>query len=417
MENAETPKTLFAFGLNHRTAPVAVREKLYLHDSEIALLLREINKTLPECVILSTCNRTEFYGVSDKEVVDPGFYKNLLIDFKGARDVVRDEHFFTLISCAACQQMFNVATSIDSKVVGDSQILRQLRGAYKIAHESGSTGKVLNQLLQRSFKLGKSTFTETAIHHGAVSVSLAAVEFALGVFGSLAGRSVLVIGAGETARLTAEALMNKRIGNLLISNRTRSHAEQLLESLRKDPSLSSGVADFKDLTDLLSSVDIVISSTASDEPILFAKDFTGLSRKMLLIDLAVPRDIDTAVGENPFVVLKNIDDLHSIIDGNHEKRVSDLPKVKKLIMKEMVDFLTWYYSLPLMPDHEASGVQAERKAHDFLEIKEFLGRHISEIHKLAATATGNFGEDIQKHLSLIERLRSLKAKEFAADRI
>ena len=413
-ESSVPPQTLFAFGINHRTAPVEVREKLYLPPGEIASLLAEVNKTLPECVILSTCNRTEFYGVSSAGHVDPAFYKDLLIDFKNARGLVRDDHFFTLISCGACQQLFRVATSIDSKVVGDSQILKQLRDAYRLAGESATTGKVLNQLVQRAFKIGKKTFTETAIHHGAVSASLAAVELARETFGSLRERSVLIIGSGETARLTAEALVNKRVGKIFITNRTRSSAEGLSDELQKNFAFDSEVVDFETFTDLLARVDIVITSTGSEEPIIYERDLGCLRQRLLLIDIAVPRDVDAGVTGNPYVILKNIDDLHSIIDENREKRMADLPKVKKLIMKEMVDFLSWYYSLPLMPAYEKTGVKpAPEQAEEVIRIKAFLNRNVSEIHKLAAGSGVDFQEDLTKHFSLIERLRTMRAEELA----
>lgn len=410
------PKTLFAFGLNHKTAPVEVREKLYLNDGEISSLLGEFKRTLSECVVISTCNRTEFYGVSEMPDVDVEVYKDLLIDFKGVRGLVEDHHFFTLISCAACQQLFNVATSIDSQIVGDSQILKQVRDAYRLAGENETTGKVLNQLLQRAFKIGKKTFTETSIHHGAVSVSLAGVELAMETFGSLRERSVLVVGAGEMARLTAEALVNKRIGKLLLANRTRSHAEEMLGKLPDAGASGVEIIDFSDLAANLDRVDIVITSTGSERPIIVSDDVAALRSKVLFIDLAVPRDIDPAVGENPFVVLKNIDDLHSIIDGNHEKRKQDLPKVKKLIMSEMVDFLTWYYSLPLMPEHPKSRAKLPgRQTEEILKIKAFLGQNVSEIHKLAARATGNFKEDFDSHISLVRKLQTMKESSFVGE--
>ena len=130
---------LFAFGLNHKTAPIEVREKLYIHESEIPALLARLKETLSECVILSTCNRTEIYGVCDADA-DLDFYKDLIIEFKGVEGVVSREHFFTFISCAACQQLFKVATSIDSKIIGDTQILQQLRNAYFVAKDNDSTG-------------------------------------------------------------------------------------------------------------------------------------------------------------------------------------------------------------------------------------------------------------------------------------
>jgi glutamyl-tRNA reductase len=415
LESRVTPKTLFAFGLNHRTAPVEVREKLYLSESEIPSFLDKIAGELPECLVLSTCNRTEFYGVSDSLDVDPDRYKQQLIDFKGAHGAVEASHFFTFISCAACEQLFKVATSIDSKIVGDSQILRQLRGAYQLAQENGRTGKILNQLVQRAFKLGKQTYTETSIHDGAVSASLAAVELAIRTFGSLHGRTVMVLGAGETARFTAEALANKRVGKIIVSNRTRSNAEELLVSLQNDFSFESEIVNFEDFKHRLSDVDIVISSTGSEEPILYKEDFDGHTRKILLIDIAVPRDIDDAVSENPNVVLKNIDDLNSIVDENHEKRSQDLPNVRKMIVKEMVDFLSWYYTLPLLPAYEKTGIRpsAEQTA-EVLKIKQFLTDNVSEIHRLYAKANGNFREDLDRHFDLIDRLQTMKARTISA---
>ena len=415
LESSVVPKTLFAFGLNHKTAPVEIREKLFLNHTEIPLFLRQIKGSLSECVVLSTCNRTEIYGVSDLPGIDLDVYKNLLIDVKDARGLVHDDHFFALISCAACQQLFNVATSIDSKIIGDSQILRQLRGAYVIARENGYMGKILNQLMQRAFKLGKTTYTETSIHDGAASVSHAAVELAVKTLGSLRGRSVLVIGAGETARLTTEALVSKNVGKILVSNRTREHAEEQYSALHRDLSFKSEILDFDNFKDRLEEVDIIISSTGSDQPILYKKDFVGRDRKLLVIDIAVPRDIDDSVRENANVVVKNIDDLHSIIDGNQEKRMMDLPKVKDMIVKEMVDFLTWYYLLPIMPAYEKTGTKpSPEQTKEILRIKEFLNQNVSEIHRFAARAGNDFRDDLDSHFSLIRKLQAMKSAAFAA---
>ncbi len=415
MESIATPKTLFALGLNYKTAPVEIREKMFLNESEIPPFLYKLKETLTECVVLSTCNRTEIYGVSESENVDPEFYKDLLIDLKGARRVVKVEHFFSLISCAACQQLFNVATSIDSKIIGDSQILRQLRSAYVIASTNGYTGKVLNQLMQRAFKLGKRVYTETSIHAGAASVSLAAVELAHETLGELEGRSVLVIGAGETARLTTEALVSKRVGKILVSNRTRRHTEELLSALHKDLRFESAILDFDDFKQRLDEVDIIISATSSRQPILHKADFKERNRKMLVIDIAVPRDVDDSVRENPNVVVKNIDDLHSIVDGNQEKRMMDLPKVENLIIKEMVDFLTWYYLLPILPSYGKTGAKpSHAQKAEIIRIKEFLSHNVSEIHSFAARAGSDFKDDLASHFSLIRRLQEMKHEAMGA---
>jgi glutamyl-tRNA reductase len=413
--NTAIPRTFFAFGLNHKTAPVEIREKLHVEEAEIPEFLALLGETLSECLILSTCNRTEIYAVSDSPNIDIQYYKDLLIDFKGAQGLVNDDHFFALISCAACQQLLNVATSIDSKIIGDSQILRQLRAAYSHAQSYGFTGKVLNQLLQRAFKLGKQTYNDTSIHDGTVSASLAAVELAIETFGLLREKTALVIGAGEMAGQTAEALASKRVGKLFVTNRTRIHAEEVITSLKKEYEFNGGAIGFENFRSFLPEVDIVISATGSEEPILYSKDFDGQRRETLVVDIAVPRDIDVSVSLCPNILLKNIDDLNLIVDGTRERRLRDLPKVKRMIMHEMVDFLTWYYTLPLMPEYEKTGTKpSKEQTREVLKIKEFLNQNVSEIHRLYARTNGNFNEDLASHFDLVKRLQSMKARAFAA---
>ncbi len=404
---------LFAFGVNHKTAPIEVREKLYIREEEIPALLRLLKETLSECVILSTCNRTEIYGVCDSAEIDLDYYKNLVTNFKNAVDTVENEHFFTLISCAACQQLFKVATSLDSKIIGDTQILQQLRNAYFVAKDNASTGKILNQLSQRAFKIGKKTYTETSIHKGAVSISLAAVELAFETFGSLKDKSVLIVGAGETAKLTAECLIKKQVGKIFITNRTRAHAEELLSDLCKSFNFQGEFIDFADFKNRLNAADIVISSTNSTDYILDAKDFTAQENKILLLDIAIPRDINPLVSENVNVILKNIDDLHQIVDRNFRRRNDDLPRVKKIIMKEMGDFLTWYYSLPLLPVFQKTYSKPDRATVDeILKIKTFLIENVSELHKMAMRSNGDVNDDLQNHIQLVQKLHTMKAAAF-----
>lgn len=392
-----------------------VRESLYLNADEIPSFLDQARESLSECFVLSTCNRTEIYGVSDSPEIDPHFYKDLLIDFKNARGIVGDEHFFTAISCAACEHLFEVATSVGSMFVGDSQILRQLRQAYKIAIENRGTGSVLNQLVQRALKVGKKTYTETAVHAGTASVSAAAVDFATKTFGSLSGKRVLIIGSGETARLAAEALLNKNIGRLTVANRTRAHAEQLAALIRSSATAECSVINFDELSDHLDLVDIVISSTSSEEPILHKKDFDARSREILLIDIAVPRDIDERVSENPNVILKNVDDLNAIIDENYERRRKAVPQAKKLIMKESIEFLSWYYSLSIATAlASADELSKSQRRTQALNVKAFLTANLSDIHKLAVASTGDVRQDLKNHFSLIQNLQIKAAATLGA---
>ena len=413
MRNAADQQMLFAFGINHKTAPIEVREKLYIHDREIPELLALLKETLAECVILSTCNRTEIYGVAGAADIDLDFYKDLVINFKNAADIVKREHFFTFVSCAACQQLFSVATSVDSKIIGDTQILQQLKSAYHTAKDLNATGRILNQLSQRAFKIGKKAAAETTIHRGAVSVSLAAVELANEIFSSLQNKNILIVGAGETAKLTAECLLKRGVGKISITNRTRENAEELLANLQKNHRFDGEIVDFADFKNNLNETDIVISSTGAVEPILTAADFARQTNKILLIDIAIPRDIAPEAGANENVILKNIDDLHSIVDRNYERRTKDLPHVKKIIMREMGEFLTWYYSLPLLPVFQKTYAKPDRATvNEILRIKEFLIKNVSELHKLAMQSRGDIASDLQNHLALVEKLQTMKREAF-----
>lgn len=406
---------LIAFGVNHKTASIEVREKLYVHEREAVELSKKLRETLSECVILSTCNRTEIYGVHPTAEVDFDYYINLLADFKNARETASRENFFTSVSCAACQQLFNVATSIDSKIIGDMQILQQLRQAYSVSKENDFTGKILNQLLQRAFKIGKRTRLETSIHKGAISVSLAAVEMARQTFGSLSDKKVLIIGAGETAHLTAECLLKKSVGKIFVTNRTRAHAEEFLAELNKTYDFEGEAIDFENFRSILNDVDIIISSTSSSGYILFPEDFASQTRKILLLDIAVPRDAAPQVGENKQVVLKNVDDLYLVVDQNYKNRMAELPRVKKIIAKEMAEFLLWYYSLPLLPGGCKSGEKPDfATVEEIKRVRQFLMENVAAFHRMARQK--NVEGEISEHLGLVSRLFAMKENSFGEAR-
>ena len=412
LETASNQSILFAIGINHKTAPVEFRERIYVQDVEIPALLAELRKTLDEAVIISTCNRIEIYGVTTRADIDLDFYKDLVIDFKNARDFIGRDDFFGLISCAACQQLFRVTTSLDSKIVGDMQILGQVRDAFQLAEKHKSTGKILNQMFQRSFKIGKQVRTETNLHRGAVSISSAAVELAVNALGTLAGKNVLIVGAGSMARLTAECLLKKNVGKIFITNRTRAHADELLESLKSETDFEGEVLDFAVFKNHLKKTDLVISSTASPVPILEKADFAAQTNKILLIDIAVPRDIAPETAECPAVELKNIDDLNAIVDKNHQRRMSDLPLVQQIIMKEMSDFLIWYYSLPLLPAKMRGGVKPDAETQrEIVRVKEFLLGNLPQLHKLAMQK----GTDFAGHLEVVDQLVAMKEAAYGSE--
>lgn len=411
LEQANEQAVLFSLGVNHRTASIEAREKIYVHEYEMFELIGKLKQTLTECLILSTCNRTEIYGVHPSAEIDFDFYKDLIIEFKNAKGAVKREDFFTSISCVACRQLFSVATSVDSKIVGDTQILQQLRRAYALAKDSSATGKILNQLLQRAFKIGKKAYHQTSIHRGAISISLAAVELAAQIFGSLSDKTVLIVGAGETAKLTAECLLKKNVGKILVTNRTKSNAEEFLTDLRKSHNFKSETIDFAKFPTILNEVDIVISSTGASEYVLHAQDFAAQNNKILLIDIAMPRDIAPETAENDFVVLKNIDDLNSVVGETYAKRMSEVPRVKKLIYQEMGDFLVWYYSLPLLPVMEKSGGKTDfETVGEIKKIKNFLAANASSFHRMARQK--DVRSELDEHLNLINHLFKLQKSKF-----
>ena len=310
-----------------------------------------------------------------------------------------------------CLQLFSVATGANSKIVGDTQILNQLRSAYSEAQTQRTTGKVLNQLLQRSFKVGKQARTETQLHKGAVSVSLAAVELAVEQFGSLLDKTVLIVGAGETAQMTAECLIQRKVKKILFANRTRANAADLIEKLNKANNFDGQIVDFERFKNQLNQIDIVISSTGASEPILREADFAAQSNKILLIDIAVPRDIAPETAKCANVILKNIDDLQQIVNRNYEWRMIDLPKVKRIIAGEMADFLVWYYSLPLLPPTLSNGIKPSREVLDeIVEVKKFLLKNVSHVHKLAMQ---NGAENFAGHVAVVNELAILKRAQFA----
>ena len=401
MESGQS--VLFAVGMNHNTAPVEVRERIYVQPDEIPALVSKLKETLSEVVVLSTCNRTEIYGVTTRTDIGLDFYKDLLIDFKGADEHVAREHFFGVVSCAACLQLFKVATSVDSRVVGDAQILGQIRRAYALAEQHNSTGKIVHQLFQRSFKLGKRARTETRLHRGAISVSVAAAEYADRHFDGLTDKTVMLIGAGATSTLAAEALAKRKVGKLIIANRTVSRAHELLSRTGR----VGEAIEFDQISARMSEADVVISSVTSTLPVLNREDVLQRKPELLIIDLGVPRNIAADVGSLPGVHLKNVDELSQIVDSNYRRRLEDVPQTKAMIKDEMTEFLIWYYSLPLLPAPLKCGAKPDPVTlKEIVGVKEFLFANLSWVHKLALN---DGAETFAGHASVVNRLVEMRA--------
>jgi glutamyl-tRNA reductase len=347
------PPPIFSIGINHRTAPVEVREKIAYSPQELPQLLEKFKEVLDECLVLSTCNRTELYGVTLEGEPDFRLYKKILADLKSMPEI-KDEYFYTMDSDEAIEHLIRVASSIDSMVMGDLQILHQVKEAYSIAQQCRSVGKILNQVCQKALHAGKRTKTETTLFEGAFSVSFAAVELAMKIYDELKDKSILIIGAGETAELTAENLLKKKVKKLFIANRTKEHADEMLAKLKNILSFDGETIVFEDILNKLHKVDIIISSTGSSDFVIKYDDFKQIYKKrsdspMLIIDIAVPRDIDPDIKKFSNVFLKNIDDLKVIVDSNFEKRKEIIPLVEEIIRQETANFHSWFNNLQLVP--------------------------------------------------------------------
>jgi glutamyl-tRNA reductase len=340
---------LLNLSINHRTAPVEVREKVWLSEEETKLGLQRFRPSFfGECMVFSTCNRTEVFGVDPSADVTPERVRDMLLDLKQAGAMVSSDHFVSSFSEEAVRHLFEISAGIDSMVVGDIQILNQVKEAFKLARDEGALGPVLSRLMQSALRVGKRTRTETAICEGAVSVSYAAVELANKIFEDITTRSALLIGAGETGELTVKHLVGKGIGHIKIANRTRAKAEELVASLGGE------VVDYELLVDALQEVDIVITSVRSPSYIVQPADVQRVMKQRLnnplfLIDIGVPRNIDPAARKIDNVFLYDLDSLGGVVERNLGRRKAEIPKVSEIVKEEMADFFRWYNTLQVGP--------------------------------------------------------------------
>ena len=334
---------LWITGVNHRTAPVAIREKLAFTESDLPNALAELRKRpgLVEGMILSTCNRVEFAVTTDEDV-DP---QDCVEEFLTSSQRISDRawiqpYVYSFGGREAIRHLFRVAASLDSMVVGEPQILGQLKSAYSMAKSQGALSGFLDTVLTRAFNVAKRVRTETEIGVSAVSVSYAAVELAREIFGSLSNKKVMLIGAGKMSELAARHLYRSGVTQILVANRTRSRAEQVAELVR------GRIIDYGNLHTTLPEVDIVITSSGAPGYILTKDQMRKIidarkNRPMFLIDIAVPRNIEPAVNDLANVFLYDIDDLQKVVDNNLRDRLDEAAEADKIVMEE-VDRLEAY---------------------------------------------------------------------------
>ena len=340
---------LTVLGLNHRTAPVEVRERFNFSAERVNSIIRRLHgyDHIAEAVLVSTCNRTELYMVLEDREKAIGFIKYLLRHLAG--DAYRPEYFYNLSGVNCVRHLFRVASSLDSLVVGEGQILSQIKNAYHIARKIGMTRTMMNTLFNRAIAVGKRVRTETRIAYNSVSVSSAAVDLAMEKLGDLSDARILILGAGHMSELTARHLLDKGARTIFVSNRTYDNAVLLAEKF------NGKAIDYQTLFSEGVQADIIITSTGAPHYVLTAENIGPMVRErtkpLILIDIAVPRDVDPLLGEMPNVVLYNIDDLEGVVETNRILRDKEAQEAEGMIEEEIASLkerLRYFTMRPVM---------------------------------------------------------------------
>ncbi len=345
---------LLALGISHKTAPVALRERLAFSEREASEFVREATATaeVREAVVISTCNRTEVYlvvgGAGGDLVQAEADVLGLLARRAEIRPTELAEAIYSPRNCDAARQLYRVTAGLESMIVGEAEIQGQVRRAHEAAMRAGATGPFSNRLFAAALTTGKRVRSETSIGSSRVSVPSVAVDLALSVLGGLEDRHVVILGAGETSELTASALAEQGAGTIFVANR---HADRALSLAQR---FGGSVVGLDKLPDQLVHADIVLSSTASPHPIVGREELELVmsqrgGRALLLIDIAVPRDIDPACGELDGVSLYDIDDLQAVVARNLSTRAEEVPQALEIVEEEIQRFARWLGQLDALP--------------------------------------------------------------------
>jgi len=348
-------------GLNHKTAPIDIREKFAAVCADGVVQLQQLAQFQPlkEVFQVSTCNRMEVLFTTPTLDQGMGVVVGFLGEIYGQTGAALKPYLYTYIDQEAVKHLFRVTCSLDSMVVGEPQILGQIKQAYRQAVEARTSGVILNRLLHKAFSVAKQVRTETRIGRSAVSISYAAVELAKKIFNELTGKVVLLIGAGEMAELAAEHLLNNSVDRIIVANRTLERAMALAKRFRGTS------VPLEEVAEELTRADIIISSTGSPDPILTADEVkrrmrSRRNRPLFFIDIAVPRDIDPEVNRIENVYLYNIDDLQGLMDLNRADRLREAGRAEHIITAEALKFESWLRTLEVVPTIVALREKAEQ---------------------------------------------------------
>jgi len=342
---------LLVLGVSHHTASIELRERLAIPASALtdALALLSADPSLGEAVLLSTCNRTEAYVTCRSLEEGHEALVGFLSSVRDLPEEVLRPHLYSRSEADAARHLFRVSAGLDSLVVGEPQILGQVKQAYAAATEQQATGATLNRLFHTAFTVGKRVRSETALAEGAVSVSFAAIGLAKKICGDLRKATVLIVGAGDMAELTAKHLVAQQPAQMLVCSRTTAHAEALARDA------GGSIVAWSGLDQALASADVVVTATGATAPILSRERVRSVMRgrtrrrPLFLIDIAVPRDVEPSAASLEEVFLYNIDDLQSIVSENLSRRSSETTKAESIVNEEVETFMAWSRSRSVMP--------------------------------------------------------------------
>ncbi|MEC7785627.1 MAG: glutamyl-tRNA reductase [Nitrospinota bacterium] len=341
---------LILVGVNHKTTPVEIREKLAFTQVKIEASLSQLvsSPEIIENIILSTCNRVEIYARVENTNRGIQLLQDFICDYHGISRGNLDQYFYSYCDNQAVEHLFRVSSSLDSMVLGEAQILGQVKDAYSTARSFSSTGMVLNQLFEKAFNVAKKVREETGISERGVSISSAAVELAKKIFEDLENHSVMLVGTGEMAELAAKHLISYGVKTVFVASRTYERAAALAKSL-------NGCAlDFESFKEEMHRADIIITSTAAptfivNEEMISTAIQKRKNKPIFLIDIAVPRDIAPEVNELENVYLYDIDDLQNVVNANMEERQKEAESAMEIINQEVTKFNYWFSTLDAIP--------------------------------------------------------------------
>ena len=342
---------LLLIGISHRTAPVELRERVDFQVRGVAGALRALAErgSAREAVVVSTCNRAELYVACDEAATTRQDLVRFVSEYNGVPAAEVAPHIYEVVDLEVARHLFRVAAGLDSLVMGEPQILGQVKDAHTVASDTHTAGPVLNRLFHTSFAVGKRVRSETGVGSGAVSISYAAVALARKIFGDLTNRSVAVIGAGEMGKLTALHMKAQSVQHITIVSRTMAHAARTAEAIG-----GASAAPWEELDAVLSASDIVITATGAAAPILTKAHIEAVmrprrNRPLFIIDIAMPRDVEAQAGEIEQVFLYNIDDLQSTVRENMARRASEVSRAESIVREEVDKFGVWFRSRGVIP--------------------------------------------------------------------